>query len=178
MMTSSGGIDSYGYGDWYEGCTGELEQGDIILGFAGLLPDLDEHSMPSLVRATINVVVLTQSCDIPKPAQKTILLAQVLDHADAAEKWSHYSSSKYKDALAHGTSICDVLLPPTPDGALDFSLVLFRNLLVLPKTYVMRERSRCRTIRLSSPYKEYLAQSYARFMMRVGLPTPLQDFAV
>jgi hypothetical protein len=29
---------------------------------------------------------------------------------------------------------------------------------------------------LDSPYREHLGQAYARFMMRVGLPTVIDDF--
>ena len=31
-------------------------------------------------------------------------------------------------------------------------------------------------LRLQSPYTEHLSQAYARFVMRVGLPSPIPEF--
>jgi hypothetical protein len=54
-------------------------------------------------------------------------------------------------------------------------VVDFHDIYSLPKIFLesfLRERKKLR-IRLSPPYREHLSQSFARFFMRVGLPTPI-----
>lgn len=179
-MTSAGGSGVQWDQDqgWYGSVTGPMEQGDIFLDFPLVLPTLTSDGQMVLSTANHIVLVLTQTCDIPKTSQKTLLLVQAVNY-DSARRISangHLNSQEYREALANGTSIADFLLPPSEDGHLEFTLVHFRNLFVLPKNYVERYAPDRHRLRLRSPYKEYFSQAYARFIMRVGLPSTLHSF--
>ena len=60
---------------------------------------------------------------------------------------------------------------------LDWSVVDFHRLFVLPKAIARRfaDQSGSR-LRLRSPYREHLAQAFARYFMRVGLPHDAKAF--
>lgn len=52
-----------------------------------------------------------------------------------------------------------------------WSIVDFRSLFVRPRELVTAHaRSVGSRLRLDSPYREHLAQAFARYVMRVGLP--------
>ena len=163
--------------DWYESTTSDLEQGDIFVDFPVVGLDWDGASGSlKAVRARVCAVVLTQTCDIAKSAQTSLLLAQAIPYEDLIKlpNMSHFTG-KGKKFLLEGTAISELLLAPCP-GRFDAHLVvLFRNLYVLPKQYVLAHRDE-KSARLCSPYKEHLAQAYARYMMRVGLPVAIPDF--
>jgi hypothetical protein len=60
----------------------------------------------------------------------------------------------------------------------DYSLVDLGSLFSLPTGLVrdLAERQGQRS-RLNPPYREHLAQAFARFFMRVGLPVDIPKFA-
>ncbi len=54
-------------------------------------------------------------------------------------------------------------------------IVDFGRIFSLPKSFVSQfAASQGRRLRLRSPYREHLSQSFARFFMRVGLPQDIQ----
>lgn len=162
--------------DWYGAGEVPVEQGDILFGFRVVAP-VDDGDGYTFRAKTANIVVLTQTCDIPKAAQRDLLVAEVHSYDRlVAGGAAHLKKRDFKQALARGTAVAEFLLPPTPDGELPWSLVSFRDVFVLPKTTVLRAAQARQVLRLESPYKEYLAQAFARFLMRVGLPATLHGF--
>ncbi len=166
--------------DWYADGDANVEQGDIFPSFRVLTPVASETDDGDYAFAARDqtIVVLTQSCDIPKSGQRTLMAASVFDY-DAlvsAEGNDHLRTTEYRRSLARGNAIADFLIPPTQGGEISWSIVSFRDLFVVPKSIVLDVAGRQPPIRLASPYKEYLSQAFARFVMRVGLPSPLHDF--
>jgi hypothetical protein len=164
--------------DWYEPVSDILEQGDLLLDFPMILPTVTSAGETVMLRKKTHVAILTQSCDIAKRAQKTLLLVQIFDYGEASAQPenSHLKTKDYIKGLREGVAICDFLLPPDPSGSIGYSLVNFRYLSVLPKSYVVERARALSGLRMRSPYKEHFSQAYARFMMRVGLPDTLRDF--
>lgn len=159
--------------EWFENIGDTLEQGDVLFDFP--LPVITyevESDKLGLAKAKRDVIVLTQSCDLPKPAQTEVLLATVFSYADLKEQDDNFKSSAFRDALRRGVAVSEFALPPRPGGDGQFLVVSFRKLQVVPKAYLFAHLPD-QSLRLRSPYKEYFAQAYARFMMRVGLPLPL-----
>lgn len=159
--------------EWYGNIEGGLEQGDVLFDFP--LPAVTYDSATGnlgLARARRDVVVITQTCDIPKPAQSDLLLGLVFSYSELSESNGAFKSSEFRTSLSRGTTISEFALPPKPAGGSEFLVVSFRKLHVIPKDYVIDRRGE-NGVRLMSPYKEYFAQAYARFTMRVGLPMPL-----
>ena len=68
----------------------------------------------------------------------------------------------------------EFLLPPSPGVLDDWSVVNFRELYTVDRDQL--KSSADSFAGLASPYREHLGQAFARFMMRVGLPTGLFDF--
>jgi hypothetical protein len=177
MVTST---ETFGFSvsagdDWYSISKG-LEQGSILLQYPIAVVEsvANDHRAYAKLRAA-DVVVLTQSCDIPKDRQATILLAEIHDYdymcLHGAE---HLKKTSFKEALVQGTTIAEFLLPPHPEAKFSWSIVNFRDLYVVSKAQLLAAVSDDLCIR--SPYREHLAQAFARFMMRVGLPTNLDEF--
>ena len=64
---------------------------------------------------------------------------------------------------------------PDPAHGVEVSVVEFQDIFTVPRRYLealYAQRGRDR-VRLRSPYREHLSQSFARFFMRVGLPVPI-----
>jgi hypothetical protein len=61
---------------------------------------------------------------------------------------------------------------------LDHRVVDFYDVFTLPVTFLeqwLKRKNKDRP-RLRPPYREHLSQAFARFYMRVGLPTPIEKF--
>ncbi len=59
----------------------------------------------------------------------------------------------------------------------DYLVVSFRDVFSIPFDYLVDLASTdAKRLRLLSPYKEHLSQAFARFFMRVGLPTDIPHF--
>jgi hypothetical protein len=177
-MSTEGGGGSRSNPNWYEPASNSLEQGDLLLDFPLILPTVTSEGEVAVLRKKTHVAILTQSCDIAKPTQKTLLLVQVFEYGEvsARPENSHLKTKEYIRGLREGAAICDFLLPPGPFGSIGYGLISFRHLFVLPKSYVEQQAPALSGLTLRSPYKEHFSQAYARFMMRVGLPDTLREF--
>jgi hypothetical protein len=73
----------------------------------------------------------------------------------------------------HLLNKCDML-----NESNDYLVVDFRSVFSVPYSF-LKEFSKKQTtrIRLMSPYREHLSQAFARFFMRVGLPTDIPQFS-
>jgi hypothetical protein len=175
---------------WYDVTTSEdLEQGDLlrecpiptVLGLEAW-PLLENQEVSVDIRL-VDAVVLSQSCDLVNDKVDDVILAQVLDWQEACRelvhKGNHYAKSRdFRKALIAGNSPSLSLLHKH-DGApgLAWSVVDFHRIFVLPKSLVRAvARSSGRRLRLRSPYREHLAQAFARYFMRVGLPHDARTF--
>ena len=170
---------------WYEAVAGsELAQGDLLQQV--LLPFISssDPNRPEIVLERTSAVVLTQTCDLENQKVTQVLLGAVVPYDSYAEaegsRGNHFvASRRFRKAVLEGALPPLAILRPSDEAALPFewSLVDFRRLYTLPLNDV---RSMADTLgarlRLRSPYREHLAQSFARFHMRVGLPTDATDF--
>lgn len=155
----------------------QLEQGDILRDYQlarveeVLKPEANETTVKVKVLKT-DIVVLTQSCDIPKISQQSILVAELNTYDHLAEMNSDVRGDKWRKKLIEGLITGLFLLHENPERPeFPWSIASFRDLHVLQKSDVLNfAASDHDRLRLNSPYKEYLSQGYARFMMRVGLP--------
>jgi len=168
---------------WYELVQGsELEQGDILCNYPVAMVYIarSANGKPDVLVEQRDVVVLTQTCDILKESQASILVAQVVDYNVLCRISSpEVSGERYRNKLIENTVIAMFLLPEHEIGlSFPWSIVSFRDLYVSPKDDArMFAQSLGPRLRLRSPYKEHLSQSFARFMMRVGLPSTTHGFA-
>lgn len=164
---------------WYESTRvgDDFEQGDIFTN--ATIPNIsavDLSQTQEIPTRQGSFIMLTQSCDVPKA--ETILLAEVylystLHHGPQS---SIFASSKTKESLIRNRLEHYFLLPPYGDDPKGWSLVSFRNLHVVSHAVLKALAMKAAPIRMASPYKELLGECFARFMMRVALPEPLDEF--
>ncbi len=180
MTTSTG---------WYDIATGpDLQQGDLIFQCSVAVPDYGAQvDIPPKIQfddRRVDLVVMSHTCDLLNNKISDVLLAQFnswqkIKEEETKRKNELVNSSKYLEKLVEG-SVPGLCLLHKREGApgIDWSLVDFRRLYVLPKTYLSPvANAKGMRLRLIPPWREYLAQAFARYFMRVALPPPeLQAF--
>jgi hypothetical protein len=162
---------------WYGDFSLPFKQGDVISDFALPVFSYEKNKLRA-ISGTYSAVVVTQSCDIAKPSQVSLLLARVYPFAEVHAKGNHFAEPRFRTALREGATIAEFGLPPSGNvlGG-EFMVVSFRDLFVVPKEY-LESVSLDACLRLDSPYLEYFSQAFARFTMRVGLPHRLPEIPV
>jgi hypothetical protein len=177
--------------DWYELVEGrDLEQGDILESCpvfrvpVDLTLPLNEDESLDLEVGTQDMVITSQSCDLVEGQKSGI------DYVALAPLWGlskleevdQYLGSTYGKEMCrrgnmhgyHMLAECDHVSCEREIG-----VVAFREVHSLPIDFLRKfaEDSGPRR-RVRSPYREHLAQAFARYFMRVGLPVDIPHFAV
>lgn len=172
--------------DWYEVTKGStLCQSDLLMGCP--VPKVSTTVFPlpdelDIISGEFDLIVLTQSCDLENSKVDEVLLALVQNYETLLQTEGlsnpYIKGRKFREGLVKGDQPAYSLLPERSDApALNWSLVDFHQLFTLPKDYVERFADSCGPrLRLVPPYREHLAQAFARYMMRVGLPSGLTEF--
>ncbi|MCC6445608.1 MAG: hypothetical protein IT210_19400 [Armatimonadetes bacterium] len=173
-------MDKYPWYDSVEG--GDLEQGDILTRCPIVLPDpelsfpLPEDYIPVVVRQ-LDVIVMTQSCDLANDKVADVLLCPHWDLDQAGQMDSAFNKASYQQILkGHRPRYCMLARSDILDSPMNVRIVDFGSVFGLPKTYVRQAAAaQGKRLRLCPPYREHLSQAFARFFMRVGLP---QDISI
>lgn len=171
---------------WYGEVSGdEIEQGDLFIDCPVLhIPKSMAIPPGPSTPATIeyehmDVAVLTQSCDMVKGREKvrwiTLCPAPELSRFDdplARNTSTLEEIRKGRLPALHMLNRCDL------DGLKsEIRIVDFGEILSFPLNFLRAEALRKeRRVRLLPPYREHLAQAFARFYMRVGLPSDIPPF--
>src|ERR1051325_6498704 len=170
---------------WYRLVQGELlEQGDIFEDFPILFP---QAPVPTAGNAgpyevgvgRAHVIVMSQSCDLRAGKVKYAVLCPVHDISVYGEINPQALSNGWKEEVRQGRyhifhmlNQCELAKMPR-----ELRLVDLREVYSVPLGYLRQYASGCGPrLRLLPPYREHLAQSFARFFMRVGLPIDIQSF--
>jgi hypothetical protein len=170
---------------WYEVvATGSLAQGDVLPGCP--VPCVEVASFPIVEGAQLDVpvrdldlVVMSQSCDLENGKIEDVLLAEVVSYAEVKKSVEFLRSTNARRSIVQGnlTGYSLMQKADAPLPAMPWSLVDFHRLHVLRKTYVEGFAQQLGDrLRLVSPYREHLAQAFARYFMRVGLPHDAAEF--
>jgi len=170
---------------WYEDVNGEaeLEQGEIITDCSVILPNNEhyqniinniENNLP-LDIIQFNGIILSQSCDIVNNKINSIIVCPVISLMDLMNKEPYFRSKDARESLRQGREPSYHLLNKfcIETGQDDFYAVSFRHIYSIPKEFIKAVISNKKRIRLLPPYREHLSQSFARYFMRVGLPTDI-----
>ncbi len=183
-----------------------FEQGDIfancpiIINKPINLKDYKEKGDEYKVTSEIDiydVIIVTQSCDLRWGKVDPLLVCPIYSlnefisevrkqkegKMDGGELEGYISN--YKNNLKNGNQPGYHLL--NKDTSFenihnDFMVVDFRRVFTVPKKQlknlvsITKNRVGDERLRLLPPYKEHLSQGFARFFMRVGLPSDIEDF--
>jgi hypothetical protein len=172
---------------WYGIVEGDkLLQGDLFDNCPIILPP-EDFNTSMIAEAgdiqvgirTYDVVVMSQSCDLEQDKLDLVLVCPVwlLTEFEAANEF--FRSRKGKEELRRGNvpgyhmlATCEL-----DEFQHEIRIVDFRTVFSLPLNFIKDFASRQgKRIRLLPPYREHLAQAFARFFMRVGLPADIPPF--
>ena len=174
---------------WYTVVTdSSLDQGDIITQCpAGyyLPEDWDPEEPPKEAPVTVDIydlVVMTQACDLAHEKVEYVVCCPVCPHSDldgpprlgdagAGRKRSFKNG--IIDGRIHGYCM---IAAHEVDPVRDVSVVDFHYVFSIPRNFLLKMAGQPH-LRLLSPYREHVSQSFARFFMRVGLPNPVPTFS-
>ncbi len=180
-IESTGGKADY---PWYASLTGsEIEQGDILRGCPVFDPpaDLTDDSETEAVFRwhRQDVIIMTQSCDLVFEREKVAEVLMCPVWARSKITSGHLSTTKGLEEVRRGNMPGYHLLAAAvlPESEREVSIVDFRRVYALPVGFVrVRATRESPRLRLLPPYREHLSQAFARFFMRVGLPTDIPPF--
>jgi hypothetical protein len=143
------------------------------------LEDLSEY-------VQVDVVVMSQDCDLEQARVDDVILCPAYDERAYREGWEEQMRARGQkatdrawtrqlEALAQGREPAVALLNDLPaEHGGQKKVVDFKEVYTIPRGFLeplVRERDH--RFMLAPPYREHLSQSFARFFMRVGLPTPV-----
>jgi hypothetical protein len=162
-----------------------LEQGDFLFSCPVLEPEAAPEASPGteldiLARVReYDVLILSQSCDLAYGKLETVLVCPHWPLSVLEQRESYFRSSEGKENIRRGylpglhmLAACELAGFVSP-----IRVASFRQVFGLPLTYIHQQVSRQRPrLRLLPPYREHLAQAFARFIMRVGLPVDIPAF--
>lgn len=183
---------------WYEvvNASIELSQGDIILDCPvvrwaskpiepGTIKDIE--ILKSAVEVVLaDVVVITQACDLEQRKVENAILCPHVSLDKYKEEWEATMKAMNQNPTSKAWQrTCEDIkngyiwnLSMLNEGNIEnltlaHRVVDFHDVFTLPRTFLeslLQSREQFR-LRLRPPYREHLSQSFARFFMRVGLPT-------
>lgn len=185
---------------WYEEVKGTegLTQGELIrncplISWKAESVQLEGSGETELLRGMIDaiqadVVVMTQACDLEHDKVRNIVLCPHLSLAEYRKSWEDELKRKNHNPTrrawqAHCNDICEGFVwnlallnrGKTDNFNTEHRVVDFRDIFTVPRNFLeslLHRRGQSR-LRLLPPYREHLSQAFARFFMRVGLPTPV-----
>jgi hypothetical protein len=186
---------------WYEvvGPEARLTQGDIILECPLLKWQLDDAargepkaSGERLFKAAkgikADVVVMTQACDLEQGKASDVVLCPCVPLSRYKPAWEDAERARKQNPTNKALSaFCEyvknlyvwklLMMDSLSDGEItpEHRVADFHSIHTVPRAFLdalIAER-RAKRLRLQPPYREHLSQSFARFFMRVGLPTPI-----
>lgn len=169
---------------WWEDIreTNNLSQGDYLENCPVLIVldsfDPTEDKESEVVIEERNLIVMTQSCDLAQNKAKSVALCPVYTLDELSEKNPSYQSKKSWEPVRQGrVEGWHMVEGISSSNNHDAFIVDFRQIYSLPigflRNFVSKTKIRKR---LKSPYLEHTAQSFARFFMRVGLPSNIEPF--
>ena len=153
----------------------ELQQGDMLVD----CPTYSFSGDRVVDREIRNVVVLSHSCDLAHDKLKMVQVCPYWLLEELGAQVDYFHSSRGREEPRRGNIPGYHLLNRCSLSGFerDFVVCDFRALagvtLETAKTLALQQSPRPR---LLPPYREHLAQAFARFFMRVGLPVDVPPF--
>lgn len=169
---------------WWESVTGPaLSQGDWLPDcyIPILLPDFNPiaGNFVDMDLEVRSVIILTQSCDLENGKAPLVAVCPIYPLSEWEETNPEFRAKGRWETVRQGRIEGLHLLAGLqgPDVNNSSLVVDFRQIYSLPIGYLIAHAERAgQRARLRSPYLEHFAQAFARFFMRVGLPSNIATF--
>ncbi|MCE5209615.1 MAG: hypothetical protein LLG42_15070 [Chloroflexi bacterium] len=154
-----------------------MEQGDFIDNFPmPMVPvkpfSINENQSNQLLLENYNVIILSQSCDLNKYGDEddVILCPRqnfIETNQNNKDDWKKLVSGRI--ISLHLINKSDI-----ENYSFDYQIVALNHIFPIPFGYVKEiAKQSSQRIRMLPPYREYLAQAFARQFLRIGLPIDL-----
>ncbi len=160
-----------------------LRQGDFLPQCQVPLFHPNFGGDPDMVEAVAvhqyDLIILTQSCDLENRKASLVALCPIFTLRDFEEVNPGFMQKgeweKVRKGRVEGLHLlCSVTTPEDNRGAL---VVDFKEIYSLPFRYLEDHVTQLgQRWRLKPPYLEHFSQSFARFFMRVGLPSSIPPY--
>lgn len=170
---------------WFGVVTGDdIEQGDIFEGCPVFIPldglsDWTAQEVHFRVE-TRDVIVLSQTCDMVKGREKIqeTLLCTISNRSELKEPVHLATRKGMEDARRGNLPPFHLLAECSLNGfQKEVRIVDFRRVFSLPISFVRARASGfLNRLRLLPQYREHLSQAFARYFMRVGMPSDIPPF--
>jgi len=165
---------------WYDWVTGEqIEQGDLLLKYDLVMPEgygSEPGQRASARLQNRDVIVLSQTCDLVHKKIESVVLCPAHHYREFVSAAGSDWNARRVDDLRKGNipgyhllNSCEGSVGTLPLLVVDFHEIYSAPIRSIVE-FVQRAGSRPR---LQPPYREHLAQAFARFFMRVGLPVEI-----
>lgn len=160
----------------------KLSQGDYLLDCPVPIFPANYGSTPSGSTVEIargNLIVVTQSCDLENNKVKMVALCPIYTIAEFTSTDDKKKLATHLEEIRRGKFEALHMLSSTqnPESNMDVRIVDFRDIYCLPVQFLGSHAAKLgKRWRLKSPYLEHFSQAFARFFMRVGLPSTIQKF--
>jgi len=162
---------------WKSLTDSQLNQGDFLPDcLVPIIPPTfgPQSQTTDLTIHTVDLVILTQSCDLAKAKSGLVALCPIYSIKIFETTNPAYGKKGAWEEVRKGRREGLLLLasPINPTDGREALVVDFREIYSLPFEYLVQHASALGTRwRLESPYLEHFSQAFARFFMRVGLPS-------
>jgi hypothetical protein len=170
---------------WSKIETRVLAQGDHLPGcFVPILPaDFSETvavggETQRVPVSVVNLMVMTQSCDLENNKAPFVACCPIHTLLEFEAENPGFNNSRWEQVRIGRVEGLHLLAGFTaPESNRDALVVNFRQIFSLPIEYLSSRASAMGPRwRLDSPYLEHFSQAFARFFMRVGLPSSIPSY--
>lgn len=168
---------------WWSSTRGpDIFQGDFLSEC--LVPILPDEFGPTSQSINVetrpgSLIVVTQSCDLANMKTGLAALCPIATVAEFQEENPTYAKRGVWEEVRKGRREGLYLLasPTNPIASHESLVINFREIYSLPIGYLQRHAASLGARwRLQSPFLEHFSQAFARFFMRVGLPSMIPPF--
>ena len=159
-----------------------LAQGDLLdqCPIPLFPPDFGAESTINTVPFRLaKLIVMTQSCDLENRKVPLVALCPIFGIPALAAVDTKFNKAGELENLRKGRyeALHMLASPETPTDNMGAIIVDFRQIFSLPIDFLSNHALKSgKRWRLQSPYLEHFSQAFARFFMRVGLPSAIPPF--
>ncbi|VXD11157.1 conserved hypothetical protein [Planktothrix serta PCC 8927] len=172
---------------WINVNEGNLRQGDYLQNCLVPIPVFDPDNFSRNPEGQeidaevkeLDLIILTQSCDLENHKALFVALCPIYPIVEFERVNPDFTrKGKWNDVRRGRIEGLHLLASPIdPANNRDALVVDFRQIYSLPFTYLVRHAEKIGSRwRLKSPFLEHFSQTFARFFMRVGLPSSIPEF--
>lgn len=160
-----------------------LAQGDFLrscfLPVFGPGLGVGRETSSEVVILRADLIVVTQSCDLENAKAPFVALCPISSLAEFSRVNPKFAKPATREEVRKGRheGLHMLASPANPENNQEALIVDFRQIYSLPFQYLSdHAAAQNERWRLQPPYLEHFSQSFARFFMRVGLPSSIAPF--